>query len=102
MTRSSLSKLTNNLFQLVPPDTMHDLSEGILPEIIAIVLKEFKLKRNEINQKISKFSWVNGPVFIEKNFEPKGKALQVSEIDVTKQTYKIYNKKVTRIRDTDH
>ena len=93
MTRSSLSKLTNNLFQLVPPDTMHDLSEGILPEIIAIILKEFKLKRNEINQKITKFSWVNGPVFIEKNFEPKGKALQVSEIDVTKQTYKIYNKK---------
>ncbi|KAI2801989.1 hypothetical protein BLOT_010180 [Blomia tropicalis] len=79
MTRSSLSKLTNNLFQLVPPDTMHDLSEGILPEIIAIVLKEFKLKRNEINQKISKFSWVNGPVFIEKNFEPKGKALQKLE-----------------------
>ena len=77
MNRTSFCKLSDNIFTLVPPDTMHDLSEGVLPTIIATIMKSFKVKRIEINGRINEHHWVNGPVFIENSLEPKGKAIQV-------------------------
>ena len=70
--------LNCNLFKLAPPDLFHDILEGILPDIIQLILVGLKVRKGDLMKLIKKIKWVNYAVGIDPNFTVMGKALQVS------------------------
>ena len=79
MCQSEFAKIPNkNIIHLSPPDTMHDIMEGILPEVCRAILKESLVKVTDLNHRIKEHDWVNDQVKIESDFKVIGKALQVS------------------------
>ena len=79
MRESELAKIKGkNIFHLSPPDLMHDIMEGILPEVCRLVLKHIDVDMNDLKKKINIHFWVNGPVRIESGFKVVGKAIQVA------------------------
>ncbi|KAJ6219864.1 hypothetical protein RDWZM_005676 [Blomia tropicalis] len=79
MVETEIAKICKNIFQVAPPDTMHDLSEGIVPELCLLILKEFKINKLILKNKLAQIQWVNGAITIEKDGNIRGKATQKLE-----------------------
>ena len=78
-TRSILADIPNlNIFHVSPPDVMHDIMEGILPDVCEFIFKELKISYNILKLKINSIRWVNGSVSLTKQLLVRGKAIQVS------------------------
>nr|XP_027195986.1 uncharacterized protein LOC113790509 [Dermatophagoides pteronyssinus] len=77
--RSCLSNLDLNIFQISPPDIFHDGSEGFFPKIACHLLKQEINSNSIVLNRINSIKWINGEIKIKKDLSLKGKGSQKFE-----------------------
>ncbi|KAJ6215354.1 hypothetical protein RDWZM_009854 [Blomia tropicalis] len=76
--RSGFSLIPKDIFKIAPPDTMHDILEGILPDICNLLVRSLARNCDDFWSTFNSIKWINGRCQFEKDLQSvQGKAYQL-------------------------